>query len=183
MWLQKDERHLLLGYYVNIFNIDDRNVCKYRDKPKCFEMTDWTDVLRKPCWIPVLTPCLIKRAARGVKAYGDRNGVPPSDHKGADELPQEKEVRIQIKLDRRLQLSNSGLEKRNLINVQKHQHCDKVAGISLTMEGYDLARKYNSWWSRSNLWYTEYIKHHWICVVAGFLGGILSHWLLSRFVR
>jgi hypothetical protein len=58
------------------------------------------------------------------------------------------------------------------------------ARVSLTHEGIRLGQIYNSWWSRSNLWYTEYIKHHWICVIYGFLFGIISglliKWLSSK---
>jgi len=79
----------------------------------------------------------------------------------------------------RVAIANKVLSERRLI--QYREAGDSIE-VSLTMEGHDLGRKYDFWWLRSNLWYTEYIKHHWICVVAGFLGGILSHWLLSRFV-
>ncbi len=53
--------------------------------------------------------------------------------------------------------------------------------ISLTAEGINLAQKYTSWWSRSNLWYAEYIKNHWIWIIvsflSGLLGGLLINWL------
>jgi hypothetical protein len=60
-----------------------------------------------------------------------------------------------------------------------------IAGgrLSLTPEGISLGQKYNSWWSRSNLWYTEYIKHHWICVVGSFLTGIVSGILATLLVQ
>ncbi|MBC8217398.1 MAG: hypothetical protein H8E73_02930 [Planctomycetes bacterium] len=153
MWLPIDERHLLLGYYVNIFNIDDKNVCRYLDSPKWFEMSDWTTILAKPNWIPMLTPWLVKHAARNVKAYGGSDKAPTSKNKGVDEFLEE--VKIHIKLDRRLQFSNSGLEKRKLISVQRHQRCDEVAGISLTIEGCDLGRKNSSWWARGGLFFAE----------------------------
>ncbi len=51
--------------------------------------------------------------------------------------------------------------------------------VSLTRKGIELGHIYNSWWSRSNLWYTEYIKHHWICVIASFLCGIISGLLIK----
>jgi len=179
MWLSKDARHLLVGYYVNIFNIDERSVCHHLDKPKWFEMPDWTAVLAEPNWIPILTRWLIKRAARNVKAYGDRHGAPTSEDPSADEFATRKEIRIEIKLRKRLQISNSELAKRKLITTHKHEHCDNVAGIGLTMEGYDLGRKYSLWWTRSGLWYAEYIKHHWISVVGSFVGGVLATLLVQ----
>ena len=51
--------------------------------------------------------------------------------------------------------------------------------VSLTPEGRRLGQKYDSWWLHSNLWYTEYIKHHWICVVGSFLTGILATLLVQ----
>ena len=80
----------------------------------------------------------------------------------------------------RVSTANKVLSERKLV---RYREAGKAIEINLSVEGYDLGRKYDFWWLRSNLWYTEYIKHHWIYVVAGFLGGILSHWLLSRFVR
>ena len=106
--------------------------------------------------------------------------LPTSKDKGVDEFLEE--VKIQIKLDKRLQLSNSGLEKRKLISVQRHETCCGVAGISLTIEGYDLGRKYSSWWTRTGEWFEEY-KNHWIWIIVSFLGGVvgalLINWLSS----
>jgi len=45
--------------------------------------------------------------------------------------------------------------------------------ITLTLEGYDLGRKYNSWLPRSGLWFAEY-KDHWFWLILGFLGGIIG---------
>jgi hypothetical protein len=72
--------------------------------------------------------------------------------------------------------ANKILSERNLI--QYREAGDSIE-ISLTMKGYDLGRKYNCWWLRSNLWYAEYIKHHWICIVGSFLGGILATLLVQ----
>ncbi len=80
----------------------------------------------------------------------------------------------------RVATANKVLSMRRLV---RYREAGEAIEISLSVEGYDLGRKYACWWLWTNLWYTEYIKHHWIYVVAGFLGGILSHWLLSRFVR
>ena len=51
--------------------------------------------------------------------------------------------------------------------------------IGFTPEGHDLARKYSSWSSRSNLWYAEYVKHHWIWLTVSFLGGIIGGLLIN----
>jgi len=176
MWLPKDERYLLLAYYLNIFNIDDKNVCRYLDKPKWFEMSDWLVILEKPNWIPVLTPWLIKRAACKVQSYGDRADMPNKEDKSIEQAKDE--VKRFIRLDKRLKISNAGLERREFIKLQKHEHCDGVAGISLSIKGYDLGRKYSSWWTRSGLWFAEY-KNHWIWIIISFLGGVLGALLIN----
>jgi len=45
--------------------------------------------------------------------------------------------------------------------------------VTLTLEGYDLGRKYNSWLTRSGLWFAEY-KDHWFWLILSFLGGIIG---------
>jgi hypothetical protein len=176
MWLPKDERYLLLGYFVNIFNIDDRNVCRYLDKPKLFEMSDWTNVLNKPHWIPILTTLLIKHSARKIKTYGKTEELSNEEDKSVKQ--KKEEIKKFIKFERRLQISNSALERRKLIKVQSHEHVSGVSGITLTIDGYDLGRKYSSWWTRSGLWFAEY-KNHWIWIIVSFLGGVIGGLLIN----
>ena len=45
--------------------------------------------------------------------------------------------------------------------------------LRLTLEGYDLASKYDHWFSRTGLWFAEY-KDHWIWLLSGFIGGIIG---------
>jgi len=45
--------------------------------------------------------------------------------------------------------------------------------LRLTLEGHDLAAKYDNWFSRTGLWFAEY-KDHWIWLLTGFLGGIIG---------
>ena len=56
--------------------------------------------------------------------------------------------------------------------------------LRLTLEGYDLGRKYDSWLIWTGLWFAEY-KHHWIWVIVAFAGGIiatvLAQWLSKVF--
>ena len=47
--------------------------------------------------------------------------------------------------------------------------------ITLTPEGIRLGQIYNSWWLRSNLWYAEHIKNHWIWLFICFIvGGVIT---------
>ena len=56
-------------------------------------------------------------------------------------------------------IATERLQKRNLVAFLQNQGDAITVGLSL--EGHDLGRKYNSWWTKSGLWFAEY-KHHWI---------------------
>lgn len=68
------------------------------------------------------------------------------------------------------------LSHRGLINITA---VPSALFITLTPEGILLGQKYNSWWLRSNLWYEEHLKNHWIWVIIGFLGGVISGLLIK----
>lgn len=58
--------------------------------------------------------------------------------------------------------------------------------ITLTPEGIRFGQIYNSWWLRSNLWYAEHIKNHWIWLFISFAVGIITTLLtqyLSKFFK
>jgi len=171
MWLPRDERHILLGYYANIFDMKDRNVETYLKNPKWFRSDDWTSVLKCPQWMPLLSLCLIRKQAKRIRAYGD--GSTP--HPDEDILSKEGKQIIArtAQMLKRLRITNMHLEQRILIDVRPHKSEDGVAGVSLTLEGYDLARRYQGWFGRTGLWFREY-KHHWIWLLVSFLGGVLG---------
>lgn len=50
--------------------------------------------------------------------------------------------------------------------------------ISLTLNGFDLGRKYSCWFTRTGLAYEEY-KKHWIWLIVSFLLGILATLIVS----
>ena len=54
--------------------------------------------------------------------------------------------------------------------------------ITLTIKGYDLGRKYSSWWDCSGLWFSEY-RNHWMWVIVSFLGGVLGALLVNWLSR
>ncbi len=54
--------------------------------------------------------------------------------------------------------------------------------ITLTIKGYDLGRKYSSWWDCSGLWFAEY-RNHWIWVIVSFLGGVIGALLVNWLSR
>ncbi len=71
------------------------------------------------------------------------------------------------RVDRRLR--DRGLIVTDIVNGP-HAHMR----VSLTREGIRLGEIYNSWWLRSNLWYAEYIKNHWIYLIGSFIAGIVA---------
>jgi DNA-binding MarR family transcriptional regulator len=68
---------------------------------------------------------------------------------------------------------NRRLENLGLIKTQNI--LAREIKIELTPEGLRLGQKFNSLWLCSNLWYAEYIKNHWICVIISFIGGYSCH--------
>ncbi|MBN2018620.1 MAG: hypothetical protein JW749_00155 [Sedimentisphaerales bacterium] len=74
-------------------------------------------------------------------------------------------------------VANKVLEARKLIILREGQHNNYSSSssipVKLTLTGYDLGRKYNSWLSRSGLWFAEY-KDHWFWLIVSFLGGIIG---------
>jgi hypothetical protein len=79
--------------------------------------------------------------------------------------------------------ANRVLSDRKLV---RYREAGEAIEISLSVEGYDLGRKYNCWWLWIKLWYAEYIKNHPICVIASFFSGIfatlLVQWLSESFM-
>lgn len=68
--------------------------------------------------------------------------------------------------------ANNNLKERGLINEEREM-ADSILIITLTLKGYDLGRKYNSWFIRTGLWFEEY-KNHWLILILGFVAGILG---------
>jgi hypothetical protein len=70
-----------------------------------------------------------------------------------------------------IRIANKALAARKLIICREDELTDEM-GVQLTINGYDLGRKYNSWWMRTGLWFAEY-KDHWFWLILSFLGGII----------
>jgi hypothetical protein len=71
----------------------------------------------------------------------------------------------------RVRIANTSLDKRGMIILMPPRG-DGV-DLELTLTGYDLGRKYNSWLIRTGLWFAEY-KDHWFWLILSFLGGIIG---------
>lgn len=155
MWLPKDERKLLSYYYrqINTVETDQR-----------FEIRDLIKVLRKK----------------------EQSGPPRTKRE------------IILGTYNTLENVNNLLSQRNLIawenlnpdsisaayqydhptSQELFENTEVNLRISLTIKGYDLGRKYSSWWTRSGLWFAEY-KNHWIWLIISFLGGIIGGLLIN----
>lgn len=175
MWLPKDERYLLLGYYFNMFDVNDRDMCKPGEE-KWFKLCDWREIFKVSSWIPIRSTIKIKQSASGVKSYADRE-VPVNS--GSFEQ-MKKEIPEILNAERRIGLANVNLQGRGLIDVREHNSERDVAGISLTTEGYDLGRKYSNWWDRTGLWYKEQ-RGHWFWLILSYIVGVLSAILVRLF--
>ncbi len=98
-----------------------------------------------------------------------------SHHTPSADDPQDVEgYKAWLKDRNRVIIANKALEKRGLITSPNLElGPSEPITISLTVTGYDLGRKCNSWWSRSGLWFAEY-KEHWFWLIVSFLGGIIG---------
>ena len=76
----------------------------------------------------------------------------------------------------RAKIASKTLQRRDLIAFL-HDHGDALT-VQLSLEGYDLGRKYSSWFTRTGLWFAEY-RHHWIWVIGCFVGGIIATLLVQ----
>ena len=70
----------------------------------------------------------------------------------------------------RVSKANDCLAERKLIKLRSQ---DRFCILSLTMDGFDLAHKYSSWFERSGLWFTSH-RDHWIWFLCSFIGGVLG---------
>ena len=84
----------------------------------------------------------------------------------------EEQVKDYIDEKNRVAAANEALKRRGLIEQIIHSG-GKVRRITLNLEGYDLGRKYSSWWDSSGLWFADY-REHWIWLIVSFFGGVLG---------
>ncbi len=175
MWLPKYERQLLRIYYLNITDrqkkIDSNPLEEVwgsfsDDFAEAFEAKDW------------------KKAAKRFKA-GLHKSVVTTRGESAEKANGESDLKVArdritryLDIRARVDAANAALSERNLIKVRRHESEDNI-GVSFTMEGYDLGRKYSNLHTVIGLWIGEY---HWVwLILAGLIGVLISRvlsWLL-----
>lgn len=146
MWLPKDERRLLAGYYSLIGDVGTEKV---------YRLGDLARLLR----------------FRGHKAAIPEYGVAvASAYESGDLDAVKREVVEYIQASKRIQKANNLLAKRDLIHVTPHQHEPDVVAIALSVDGYDLGRRYSNVLESSGLCFQEY-RNHWMWLIVASLGG------------
>ncbi len=153
MWLPKEERRLLAGYYANIADVGPTKA--YR--------------------LGHLSPLLRFRGRRShVPEYGECEA---SASLSDDWESKKRAISKWIDVSNRIRKANGLLLARGLITCIPHESERDVAIIGLTLDGYDLGRRYSSVLASSGLWFREY-REHWAWLVAAFLGAaVATKWI------
>ena len=164
MWLPKDERRLLQGYYL-----------KLKQAGKELRIEKIED------WVPIMKTLHVKRFVHQFKTSSHTVTKQPSllSLTDTDKGKILKELREKVPEFFEINLVNMALKERKLINTKGDiDSTSPPRSISLTTSGCDLGRKYNCWLKRSGLWFAEY-KDHWFWLVLSFLGGIIGALLVN----
>ncbi len=158
MWLNRNERKLLMIYYFKITS--EKNVEDISEE-KWFRLSDLARVLKSHN---------LKKATKKLPNYCVGDAI-QSDNKKRN-------------IDAQVNVATNRLEKRGLIKIRygPEGSNSEWRGISLTIDGYDLGEKYSHWFTRTGLLYQEY-KKHWVCVIIAFLLGILTTLIVSWLSR
>lgn len=157
MWLPKDERRLLQAYYLVVG-------CDLRSSH-----------LNKQKLGLTIETCRIATRVEEIKVAPSRTRPAPDDDK-LDRNNPVGDMKRWLERKSKVETANSLLSQRELINLLDDQ--TNSVQIGLTIQGYDLGRKYANWFTRTGLWFAEY-KHHWIWLIVSFLGGVIGGLLIN----
>ena len=165
MWLPREERQLLMFYAVYDADLNEN--------PMPFSVGELQEVAVGRLCAGQIAECVKRvKGRKGEVSQGaprnEENGRGPSAHMG---WLQAKGV---------IESANKRLQERGLIEARE---CGTGQyEVTITLTGWDLGCKYNSWWDRTGLWFREY-KDHWIWLIVSFAGGVLGalvvKWLSS----
>ncbi len=145
MYLSRDERRLLAGYYTKLAGVSAKKVYHTAEL------------------VPLLK---FYGHKRGIYEYGQQK---PPDKPTASLV---KSIKSLIKGMDRITAANKLLEDRGMIKVTLHASEQDVIVVRLTVQGYDLGKKYASLFKSSGLLYQEYCKH-WLLLIFIFIASIL----------
>jgi hypothetical protein len=152
MWLPKDERRLLTGFWHLIGDIDEEK--RYRQGQLIRLLSggeSWKSVHEN--------------------GHSDSSAGNPVDPNDMEQT--KRQMKTLIDMLHRVDSANRRLAERGYIIIGKHQTADDVRIIRLTIYGFDLGRRYGNWWDSTGIWFETY-RNHWIWLLVGFLGGIIG---------
>jgi hypothetical protein len=158
MWLTKDERRLIAGYYRNCA---EPGLMSARRggwfSPVAYELDEVSKLLR--------------RGVVRISQYGSSQLDNSAGHPGIEKM---KDASGSVVRGRaRVVRANQLLAERGLVMVEDHTTQADVCLIRLTLAGFDLGRRYSNWWDRSGLRFQEY-RNHWIWLIVSLFGGALA---------
>ena len=155
LWLPKDERKLLRIYYrvVDDFCPMEEKNYSMAELVKVFQANDF-DKAAISLLKDVETPSNECEKKDGCEEY-------------------KKFLKSKSKID----ATNAALVERKLIKLIPSTP-ELHFSVNLTLQGYDLGRKYSDWFIRSGLWFAEY-KNHWIMLILSIFGGVLGGALVA----
>ena len=152
MWLPKEERKLLTIYYLAV----KETLRKVESSPttrKTYDLERLVHIFDAKCFD--------EDAKKLLSDSAEKTPVRNSKER------MEKFMANKAAID----AANAALQERKLIKFDERANSDY--DVTLTVEAYDLGRKYSWWWTRTGLRFEEY-KNHWIMLVVAFLAGIIG---------
>ncbi len=157
MWLPSDERRLLSGLYKLIKAPETQERCENG-------FLIWLVEGR--------------RSEKQIRQYNE-SGDSDNDSTGTIDIGKfKRQLQSHIALGYRKERALKALTSRNMIRVLPHQHDNTVIFPELTLEGFDLGRKYATFLGRSGLWFREY-RHHWLFMLFGYIMGYGTHFIFK----
>ena len=165
MWLPKGERTLLLAYFLEIGEPDKEGWYKEHNLVNALKVKS------------------IKKSISVMRDYSKNSLTEESAKQGLQNKNDisllENAIKDYINYLNRVYTANSRLAKRKLVTTKIHQVERDFVGISLTLEGWDLARKYTSWFGKTGEWWKEN-KGHWVWVLLGIIFSFITGWLTAK---
>jgi len=155
MWLPKDERRLLLAYYLKLERVGAEG---------WFEEHNLAKMLA--------SKSNVRKSVEELKDYFHGGAVEDqvkdtaSDKFNVEEY--KKRVKQRISNSKRVAGANCNLKTRELITIRPHQHVDGLNQFALTLDGYNLAVKYSKFLTYTQEWWVEY-KGHWLWTIISYI--------------
>ncbi len=151
MWLSKDERKLLVHYFRNIRSPNKVSKVDLSSSQACADTLGYGLLrrLRGFLWLGRFFSYF--RIQRIIMWRVRKTTIPEN-------------------IEDRYCLAATNLGERGLMRFIYDQSGMGKCDVSFTLRGWDLARKYNWWFTRTGLWWDEY-KGHYIWPILGSVFG------------